>query len=214
MFKRLMVFGLVSAVAFGATTGTAKADSPRFEITPMVGYRMGGGFDFYDETLDKDRSADLDDDMSWGIDLGLYRDPNSFYELLYSRQATKLDSSDSDLRSVDVTTQYLQIGGTVLYPQESWFVPYLSGTLGVTLLDPSGAYDSETKFSISLGTGLRFPISDNFAATLGLRGYLTFIGSDSEFLCYSGGGQGGCLVRSSGSTFFQGEATLGFSLMF
>jgi opacity protein-like surface antigen len=214
MHRPMRILCLISFAALSCLGSLAQADSPRFEMTPFVGYRMGGSFDYYDADADKDRSVDLDDDMSWGFDLGLYRDTTSFYELLYSNQQSKLQSSGSGLGPVDVRTQYVQLGGTVLYPQDSWFVPFLSGTLGATLLDPSGRYDSETKFSISLGTGIRFPVSDNFAATLGLRGYLTFVGSDTEFLCVSGGGEGGCLVKSSGSTYFQGEATLGFTFMF
>ena len=92
-------------------------------------------------------------------------------------------------------------------------VPFLSFTLGATQFSADG-FDSETKFSMSLGTGLRLPITDNFGATLGLRGYLTFVDSDTDYFCSSDGGNGTCLVRSSGSTFFQGEATLGLTLRF
>jgi len=62
---------------------------------------------------------------------------------------------------------------------------------------------------MSLGGGLRLPFSDHVAATLGVRGYLTFVDSDTSFLCVSGSDESGCLVRSSGSTYFQAEAQLG-----
>jgi hypothetical protein len=77
-----------------ALTGTAAAQDarPRFEISPFVGYRTGGEFEVDDGNGETD-SVDLDDDASFGVDLGLYRDGNSFYELLYSRQEAGVDSS-------------------------------------------------------------------------------------------------------------------------
>ena len=75
-------------------------------------------------------------------------------------------------------------------------------------------YGSDTKFSGSLGGGLRLPFNDNVAATLGVRGYLTLIESDTSIFCKSDSQGGGCLVRSSGSTFFQAEALLGLTVRF
>jgi len=92
-------------------------------------------------------------------------------------------------------------------------VPYLSLTIGATKFDAGGGYGSETKFSGSLGGGVRFPFGDHFAATLGVRGYLTAVNSDTEFFC-TGSGSVNCLFRTTGSTFFQGEALLGFTVVF
>ena len=95
----------IAVVAF-ALTGTAAAQDarPRFEISPFVGYRTGGEFEVDDGNGETD-TVDLDDDASFGIDLGLYRDGNSFYELLYSRQEAGVDSSVPSLSGVDVTTE-------------------------------------------------------------------------------------------------------------
>ena len=92
-------------------------------------------------------------------------------------------------------------------------LPYLSMTIGATRLS-AGGYDSETKFSGSLGGGLRIPFTENLMATLGVRGYLTFMESSTQFLCISDSGNGTCLLKSSGSTFFQGEAQLGLTFRF
>jgi opacity protein-like surface antigen len=195
---------------------TAQAASPRFELTPFAGYRMGGEFDVPDATGGAAQSEDLDAEASFGLSLGLYRDAYSFYEVLYSRQEASLDSSDPTLRSIDVSVEYMHVGGTAMFPQdETWFVPYLSLTLGATRLEPkAGAYDAETEFSASLGGGVRLPVNDNVAVTLGLRGYLTFVDSDTDIFCVSGGESAGCLLRTSGSTFFQGEAQVGITLRF
>jgi opacity protein-like surface antigen len=200
---------------FLASASAVQAADPAFEITPFVGARFGGGFDVENQATGGSSSVDLGSGASFGVDLGLYRDSNSFYELLYSQQNTEFDSSDPQLRSIDLDVRYLHIGGTAFFPQETnTWLPYLSLTLGATMLEPGGGYDSETKFSASIGGGMRFPISDRFAVSLGLRGYMTVLESDTRLFCVSTGEEGGCLVESSGSTFWQGEGQLGFSFVF
>lgn len=192
----------------------ALAEGPRFELSPFVGYRIGGEFDTQATETTSSRTVDLESGASWGVDLGLYRDDTSFYELLYSRQSTGFDSRDAALGRIDVVTEYYQVGGTLLMEPQRWVVPWLSLTIGATRLSADGGYGSETKFSGSLGGGLRLPVNEHFGIVLGLRGYLTLVDSDTEFLCISEGGEATCLVRSSGSTYFQGEATAGFTLRF
>jgi len=47
-----------------------------------------------------------------------------------------------------------------------------------------------------------------------VRGYLTLIDSDTSLFCISDSQEAGCLLRSSGSTFFQAEGLLGLSVRF
>jgi len=186
----------------------------RAEITAFAGYRMGGGFDAEAPDGNGSKGVDVEDSSSWGIDVGVYATPDTFYEFLYSTQNTGLDSKDPLLAGVDLTTEYYHFGGTAFFPGEHWPVPYLSMTIGATRFSADQGYGSDTKFSGSLGGGLRLPFNDNVAATLGVRGYLTLIDSDTAFFCKSDGEDAGCLVRSSGSTYFQAEATLGLTVRF
>ena len=202
--------GLLLVLMFAAP---ASADNRRFEVMPFGGYRAGGDFDVEDEQGVELRSADLEEDVSWGIDLAYYRDRNSYYELLFSRQTTQFDDNDPALGGVDLTTDYIHFGGTLLFDTEPWILPYLSLTIGLTRFDADG-FGSEYKFSGSLGTGLRLPVNDRLSFVAGIRGYGTLIDSDTELFCVSGGGQGSCLVRTSGDIFFQGEATVGVALRF
>ena len=206
--------GAVAAFTVLSVPAHAEAE-PNFEITPFLGGRIGGGFDVEDEVTGAEESVDIDDGASFGVGLGLYAHDNGIYELLYSTQETRLDSADPGLDGVDVNIQYLQLGGTAFFPQDRIYVPYLSFTLGATFFEPKqGRYDSETRFSGSLGGGFRFPVGEHLAVVLGLRGYLTLIDSDTELFCISDSQQAGCLIRSSGSTFFQTEGQVGFSLRF
>jgi hypothetical protein len=192
---------------------SARADV-RAEVTPFVGYRMSGDFDVELADGTGTESVDVEDSSAWGVDVGIYATPDAFYEFLYSRQTTNLDSRNPAVSGVDVTIEYFQFGGTTFFPGEQWPVPYLSMTIGATRYSADQGYDSDTKFSGSLGGGLRLPFNENFAATLGVRGYLTLIESDTSIFCKSDSEGGGCLVRSSGSTFFQAEAMLGLTVRF
>jgi hypothetical protein len=211
---RALVWLLATPVLLGAAL-PARADAPRFELTPFVGGRMGGSFDVVspDET---ESSVDLGSGASFGLEVGMYRDRQSYYQLLYSTQQADIDSNDPLLNGIELRIDYLQFGGTAFFPQDSdHYVPYLSLTLGATFMQPDDDdYDSETKFSGSIGGGFRFPLSENFAMNLGVRGYLTLLDSDTRLFCSSDAEGAQCLVRSSGSTFFQAEALLGLTFRF
>jgi hypothetical protein len=209
----LHVAGARAGDQAGTEDGTRSDFTPRVELTPYIGYRMGGQFNLESPPADTSQSVDLQDGSDWGVDLGIYRDRSSFYELLYSHQSTGLDTSDPSLKGVDVAIEYLQAGGTLLFQDYEHVVPYLSLTLGATRFDAGDGYGSETKFSGSLGGGIRIPFGDHVGATLGLRGYLTVVNSDTEFFC-TGSGSVNCLLRTSGSTFFQGEALVGITAVF
>lgn len=210
-WKRWVAFVMLAGcIAIGAP---ARADTPRFEIAPFGGYRVGGEFDLEDDQGVELRSVDLDNDVGWGLGLALYRDPDAYYELLYSTQTTQPDDSDPALRGVDITTEYYQFGGTLIFDYEPWLWPYLSVTLGLTRFDADG-FGSEYEFSGSLGMGVRMPVGERVSLLLGVRGYGTLVDSDTEFLCSSADGGATCLVRSSGDVFLQGEATVGIALTF
>jgi opacity protein-like surface antigen len=185
---------------------------PRFEFTPFMGYRMGGKFDY--DGLSATQTLNVRDDSSWGFDIGLYRDGASFYEALYSQQNGELETRGSNLGTFGLRTEYAHLGGTLLFPDENWFIPYLSMTAGVTKFDPrDNQYASESDFSMSLGGGVRFPFNEHLAVAFGVRGYLTFVDASSQIFCVSNGGAV-CRFHISGNSFFQGEAQLGFVATF
>jgi len=217
LFSRRLVAAVSLALAtlagLCAWGPTAQADAPRYEISAFGGYRIGGEFDVEDSQAGGSRGVDLEDGGSWGVGLGLYRDPAAFYEFLFSTQTTQLDRLDPALGRVDITTEYYHIGGTLLFEEDPVLKTYLTLTAGVTRFKADG-FSAETELSASLGGGLRVPLGEQVVLTLGVRGYLTLVDSDTGFFCSSIDGQGTCLVRTSGSSVFQGEATAGIALRF
>jgi hypothetical protein len=93
--------------------------------------------------------------------------------------------------------------------------PYIVGTLGATRFHADAAEASDdTRFSISLGGGLRVPFSERFSLRLEARGYVTFVDSDSALFCKTGSFGAVCELRASGSTFIQYEVLGGLAFAF
>jgi hypothetical protein len=98
-----------------------------FAITPFFGWMAGGGF----EEPGTNAERDVDEDLGFGIFLNLMADvPERQYELFYAQQNSTIEGTVP----VDVDVQYLQIGGTVAYPQSEHVIPYFGLTIGGTRL--------------------------------------------------------------------------------
>jgi opacity protein-like surface antigen len=211
----------VSAVLLGAFVPAHAAEgddeereqagpTTRFEVTPFVGFRMGGSF----KVDGSDQDADLDDHGSFALALNLRRDEESQYELYYSRQETHLEP-DSPLGPLGIDVEYLHLGGTLDVNDELLLKPYVVGGLGLTRLTPEpGRVSDNTRFSVSLGAGFRVPVSQHFSVRLEARGFLTFVDTDSSVFCSSSSAGGFCSIRSSGSTFIQYELLAGAAFAF
>jgi hypothetical protein len=207
----LALFGAIAAHAGeGEEEGTQSAPETRFEVTPFLGYRFGGEFDLQGSS----RGADLDDHGSFALALDLRRDESSQYELFYSRQKTNLEP-DSPLGELGLDVEYLHIGGTLVLDEEQFLKPYLIGTLGLTRFTPEpGRVSDNTRFSVSLGAGMRVPVTDHFGLRLEARGYLTLVDTDSSVFCASTSAGGFCAIRARGSTFVQYELLAGAAFSF
>jgi opacity protein-like surface antigen len=203
----------VSSVRAGEMDAARARESagPLFELTPFVGYRMGGNFAVQGAT----RNADLGDHGSFALALGLRIDEGSQYELFYSRQRTRF-GSDSPAGPVGVTVEYLHVGGTlVLDDEQPRFQPYAVGGLGISRFNPEpGGANDNTRFSLSLGAGMRFPVTQRFGVRLEARGFVTLVNADSAVFCASGRNGGICAIRASGSSFFQYELLAGAAFAF
>lgn len=200
------------AAALCLATPAATAAESRFEAGAFGAWRLGGEFTAGADTPEE-REVDLEESGSWGLSLGLYRDPDSFYEFLYSRQSTRLDRGDFGPGAPDVSAEYYHFGGTLLLGDDPRYRSFVSLTIGAARFKADG-FGSETDLSVSLGTGLRVPVTERLAVDFGVRGYVTFIDQDTRLFCTSVGGQGGCLLESSGSSVFQAEASAGFRWRF
>jgi opacity protein-like surface antigen len=205
--------GALLGVALSAC-GLAVAAPPtppptQFEVTPFVGYRVGGNF----EVMDTGQHLDLSDHPSYSLALDARADELTQYELFYGRQATSLRGNG--FTPVDLTVEYLQIGGTAEFDEDQRVKPYIAGGLGVARLSPDSAVGQETtNFSLSLALGLRVPFSRHFSLRLEGRGFITPINTSSAVFCSSGQSGALCTVTARGSVFFQFDFLAGAAFAF
>ena len=208
----LFCLGTVAATvaqAQGMPSGEEDDTGPmRWEVTPFVGYRMGGNFDLDGSTTSN--RADLNDHNSFGFAINLFpADDSASYELFYSRQQTSL-ASDSPLAPFDLNVEYLHIGGTLLLNDELPIAPYMVGGVGLTRLSPqTGPGTDDTRFSFSLGAGVKLPVTKHFGVRLEARGYLTLVNSDGAFFCSSDSQGGVCAIKVKSDTLIQYELLAG-----
>ncbi len=175
------------------------------EISPLLGYRFGGQFE--EETTGRD--VDVREAAAFGLAVDVEYAPDRMVEVFYSRQSTEIDDTNP---SIDVDVEHFQIGGVAEYTQQ-YYTPYAVGTLGATRFSPEGDFDSETRFSLSLGGGVKWFFNEHWAARVEGRAYFTFFDSEAQVFCVSSGGAV-CLLRTSGSIVWQLEALAGVTFRF
>jgi hypothetical protein len=180
-----------------------------FEVAPFIGYQLGGNF----RDIDTGQHSSLDAHAVFALALDAPADLSSQYELFYSRQPTVLKGYG--LAPLNVTVEYLHIGGTIPLDDSPRARPYLAGGLGVTRFSPDDpAARQDTVFSMSLALGLRAPLTRHLSVRLEGRGLLSFMDSSGAVFCHSGSQGAACHLTAQGSGQFQFAALAGLSYSF
>lgn len=212
MRNRIFSGSAVAAAALLCLASPARAaDEPQaltnnWEFTPFIGYMAGGEFE--DPTDNSGRN--LDEDNNFGLIVNAAVDSWRHYELLYTQQSTRVKGTTP----LDMDVQYLQIGGTVSYPDATRVIPYFGMTVGAAKFSPDApGFDDETKIAFSLAGGFRVPITDHFGVRLDLRAFVTVLDTDGDLFCVSDGGLT-CNIRAKSDTFLQYSANLGVTVGF
>ncbi len=185
--KWIVLFVLLLAPA-AASAQSTDASSPaptrgRFELTPTVSYNFGG-------TLSAESSyfeySDLEtaDAEAFGITFGIPLSPRAQIELLASRQQTRLENASGFFPggpgAVDLDVSYYHVGG--LFQWGSGQVhPFVVASLGVTTLvtDLPGSRD-ESKFSGSIGGGVKLFLTERIGLRVEARGFRTLVEGDDN----------------------------------
>ena len=210
MFTEVLRFAMVFITAIFPVSATAA----EIEITPFAGYTMGG--QFTDAVTGKTLS--FDDTSSYGIMVD-FKQPldkeggESWIELYYSRQQTRLKADQGPFVSnplFDVNVEYFHLGGT--YGQATGKMKlFLVGTFGATHMTPEGeGLHAETKFSLSLGGGVKLYLTERVGIRLDARWFGTLFNGSGSAFC-SGGA---CLINVQGDVLSQYSANAGVILAF
>jgi opacity protein-like surface antigen len=180
----------------------------RFEITPIAGYQFGGGFS------GEEGEINMPADFMYGVALDVWVRPEAQAEFLYTRQETRLEFDPAGVAPAidlgDLTIHEFQLGGNTDL-RAGRIRPYALGTLGVTWFDPANDdIDGESRFSSTLGAGIRAPVNGHIGLRVEGRWIINFFNSSGSVFC----GSGGCLVNFSGDFVSQGALSGGLSIGF
>ncbi|MEW8657861.1 MAG: hypothetical protein AB2603_05975 [Candidatus Thiodiazotropha endolucinida] len=180
------------------------------EFTPFTGHRFGGSF----ELDNHNNRLDIDNTTDWGFTISRAASDSTRYEFLYSHQDSSLADTTDPENAFGLDIHYVHLGGTVDvysldYYQEK-ITPYITGGLGMTFMNPSQrGYDDETRFSLSVGGGLKWYPTERLGIRFEMRGYSTLIDSNESLFC-----DPGCNLQIEGDAFPQFETNLGLIFSF
>lgn len=177
-----------------------------FGLSPFYSYRFGG------EVEDANTGANysFEDSAAYGISLDYA--PKDFYgrfELLWSHQDSSLNfRGNNGLGKVDLTIDVIQVGSMLEFGSER-FREYVSAHIGATHYS-SGGYGDDTKFSFGIGGGVKAFLSKNVYLRADVRGFCTVVEAEGSFIYVNGI----TVAAFSGSTLWQGQATVGLGITF
>jgi len=207
------ILGAAALSCIAVDTAAAEGREPRFELTPYLGYRIGGEF----EQQNGSAKYELDEGNSAGLIFNIVaRDVNTQWQLLYGRQSTNLKTPltfDPSAR-LGLDVEYFQFGGTYLFDGDD-MRPFVALTAGVTHFGPTlSGVDSESYFSGSIGGGVQLLQTHRVGVRLEARVFATFVDSDGAIFCHSGPQAGGCAISIHGTALYQFEASAGVVFRF
>lgn len=197
---------LALVIAIGAVVGiAAPAAAQKHELTVLAGLHLGGQFE--DPATGDYRPAD--EGLTLGLVLGFPLGNDRILEVVWTHEQVHVPAPPDGGPDVDLRLDTLGVGGTYEWG-DGKLRPFVSGTVGLTLLSPDAAgYDLELLLSGTLGGGVKVPLSPKAFLRLEGRGVGMLATGSAAGIC----GGGSCVLGFSGAGIGQLEllAGLGFS---
>ncbi len=179
-----------------ACTEGASAQPSRFELSPYLGYRFGGGLQA--GTVNQPTPTGLEDlSFNEGLNLGLAGTvrlhEGILLEVSGERMGSRLELDDTAgapaFPELDVALWYAHAGVNweVNNSYESQLRPLVGVSLGATVLDPEGDHASEARFSVGILLGVKYFPGDTFGFRLHGRFMSTYLAEGSNLIQASDG---------------------------
>ncbi len=184
-------------------------DSHRFEISPFIGYQIGGRLQVQRGELN------IKDDMKYGGSIGMYVRPGMQIELAYVRQDTELLLKEAvfglETSVSNMSVEYFQIGG--LQELRSGRVrPFGLFMLGLTHFNPKEkGRSSEWRLSFGMGAGVKVFASQHLGLRFQGRLLFPYFAEGGGIWCTA---PGGCFATLSGRLVVQLDFTGGLIIAF
>ncbi len=197
---------------FSITILLISTNSYSTEITPLLGFRGGGEF----VDTDTGKKHTVEGAESYGFILSFPYEYGKNIEIFYSHQSSELSAVNVNLPAttgdvnIDLTIDYLHIGGTTPIAEYNDLKTFVSGGIGFTYLSPDlTGLQSDLRASFSIGIGLKWPVTEKVSLRLETRGLATLFNSNTALFC-----NGGCALTTNGSLFIQAEVLAGLTIRF
>ncbi|HEY6929481.1 MAG TPA: outer membrane beta-barrel protein [Thermoanaerobaculia bacterium] len=211
-----------------ASAASAQVRRGTFEITPFAGYLWGGHFDAGSNALFQQR-VDVEDHLDYGVGVGYFWTSLNEFEFRWSESRTHFVNSNgspvfgpSGQELADLDIDYYMGYWTLNFGHQR-AVPYFTFGAGAAVLNPGQRTDipcpttgcvepsSATRFTASMGGGVKLYVNRNFGFKFDGRFYDTYLNSHN------------CRTFNNGNTFcsdnhsswlLNGEATGGLVISF
>ncbi len=153
---------------------------------------------------------ELDDDAAFGLAVDfLYRQRQDQRIGFYiSHQQTRFDAN-AGLAERDMDVTHVHLTAMSYYPEGN-FEPFVIAGLGVGIFSPEDStLKDETQFSMQVGAGANYRLTDNLLLRFDARWLPTFFNGSGSAFC-----SGGCTIRLSSDTYSQVQVNAGLMFRF
>ena len=212
-----LLLALVVVPALATPAGAQYVQIDSFEVTPVVGLRLGGTFDVRAEQPSQTQ-ATWKDASSYGLSAGARFDDLSLIEVRWTRSTSTLRFDapfrfpEASLEDVTLNQFHADFTREFVIPEVKGLRSFLTGSIGATHI--AARHEGFTRFSFGFGAGLKQFVGSRFA----LRGEVQWLPIliDPEVGAWACGtaGVGGCLVVLTGRLTQQFELSVGPVLRF
>ncbi len=203
---------IISSLLIFSAAGWAQ----RVEVTPFVGYKVGGDVPVEPERNDIDvKTIRFDDSVSAGVTVGFNVTEHFGLEFLWNRQPTKATGllSGGGVFPTKADVDLDQYHGNFVYnfrDGDSKLRPFLLFGLGATRAAASDS--SETRFSFGVGGGAKYFFHPNMGLRLQARWTPTYLYSTAGGVWCDWWGW--CWVMPNDHYMNQGDFTAGWIFRF
>jgi hypothetical protein len=179
------------------------------EVSPVGGYRFGGGF--FERVTN--RPVDMDGAPAVGAVVNIETHDGFWVEGLFTRQDARLDvpgGVHSAPLHWHITVDQWLAGGLQEFGRNHAVRPFATGLLGLTRYAAEG--DTEIRFAVAAGGGVKLRPARHVAVRLDGRVFTTF--ADVGGSVVGCGPQGLCLSNFYADLVWQAEFTAGLTIIF
>ena len=169
-----------AAIAVLIASSPARAQS--WEASGLFGFTPSATIDQRASELS---DTDIRGEITWGVQGARFFTPSLGAEVLWTQQASALEVGTADGKADLFTMTVRQLHGNVVYrlgrAGAKW-QPFVFGGLGATFFT-ADTVESETKFSLDVGGGVKFFLSRSIGARAHIRYKPTFLNDSSSSFC-------------------------------